>query len=375
MNITRKLALSAMLATTLVAGAAQAAEPGFYLGAGAGQTTLKTDIEPRNSSGNKIEIDEDDTGWKAFLGYQFVPWLGVEAGYVELGRGDDSRTFANGGDIEAEVDVGGVEYYLVPSLPLGEHFEIFGKIGGFYGDISADGKLRRSAGAPREKFDESSDEESMLAYGGGLAWNFGRGHWSLRAEYIQYDADDLDDLYQVSGSLVYRFFSDRAPAVAAAPVVEAAPAACADADSDGVCDSEDQCPNTPANTAVDAIGCTCHYNLNLEFAFDSAELSVNDMVQLDAIVPILTNPKAKFIGGTIDGHTDSIGSEAYNLGLSQRRADAVKAYLESKGANLAGRFTATGFGESKPIASNDTEEGRAQNRRVELRRTDCDHSK
>ena len=374
MNITKKLALTAMLATTFVAGAVQAAEPGFYLGAGAGQTTLKTDIEPRNSSGNKIEIDEDDTGWKAFLGYQFVPWLGVEAGYVELGRGDDSRTFANGGDIEAEVDVGGVEYYLVPSLPLGEHFEIFGKIGGFYGDISADGKLRRSAGAPREKFDESSDEESMLAYGGGLAWNFGRGHWSLRAEYIQYDADDLDDLYQVSGSLVYRFFSPK-PAVvaAAAPVVAAAE--CPDGDGDGVCDSADECPTTPANTAVDSVGCTCHYTMNLEFGFDSAELSINDMVQLDALIPVLTNPKTSFIGGKIDGYTDSVGSDSYNMGLSQRRADSVMKYLESKGANLTGRFTATGYGESNPVASNDTEEGRAQNRRVELHRTDCDHSK
>jgi len=63
------------------------------------------------------------------------------------------------------------------------------------------------------------------------------------------------------------------------------------------------------------------------------------------------------------------------MGLSQRRADAVMEYLESKGANLTGRFTATGYGEADPVASNDTEEGRAQNRRVVLHRTDCDHSK
>ncbi len=366
MNISRKLTIAALLAPALLVGAAHAAEPGFYLGAGAGQTTLKTDL--RNGS----EIDSDDTGWKAFLGYQFVPWLGVEAGYVELGRGDDDRTFPNGTNIQGDVDVGGWEGYLVPSLPIGKHFEIFGKIGGFTGDISADGKIRRPDGS-REKFDESSDNEGMWAYGGGVAWNFGDGHWSLRAEYIEYDADDLDDLYQVSGSLVYRFFSDKVAAapVAAAPIVEAPPAACADADGDGVCDAEDQCPSTPAGARVDAIGCSCDYSMQLEFAFDSAQLSANDMEQLDQLATVLANPKVSSIEGAIDGYTDSVGDENYNLGLSKRRADAVASYLQSKGVNLGDRFAVNGYGEADPAASNDTDDGRAQNRRVVVRRTNC----
>jgi len=120
------------------------------------------------------------------------------------------------------------------------------------------------------------------------------------------------------------------------------------------------------------MGCTCHYAMNLEFAFDSAELSIGDELKLDALVPVLTNPRKKFVDGTIDGYTDSVGPEKHNLGLSQRRATAVMEYLESKGANLTGRFTTHGYGEADPVASNDTEEGRAQNRRVVLRRTDCD---
>jgi outer membrane protein OmpA-like peptidoglycan-associated protein len=67
----------------------------------------------------------------------------------------------------------------------------------------------------------------------------------------------------------------------------------------------------------------------------------------------------------VGGHTDSVGSEAYNQGLSERRADAVRDYLMSKGVK-ASRLTARGYGESRPVASNDTEEGRAENRRVEL---------
>jgi outer membrane protein OmpA-like peptidoglycan-associated protein len=291
---------------------------------------------------------------------------------VELGSTDEDRTFANGGDIEGTIDVGGAEYYLVPSIPIGDHFEIFGKIGGFYGDLSADGKLRRTAGAPREKFDESSDSESLLAYGGGVAWNFGRGHWSLRAEYLEYDADNVDDLYNVSGSLIYRFFSDPAPAVAAAaPVAEAPPAACADADNDGVCDSDDQCPNTAAGKTVDELGCDCAASMQLQFAFDSAELTAGDVEQLDKLATVMSNPKVASIGGSIVGHTDSVGSEAFNMGLSQRRAESVAGHLRSQGVDLGSTWTVTGEGESQPIASNDTAEGRALNRRVEVTRTQC----
>jgi OOP family OmpA-OmpF porin len=72
----------------------------------------------------------------------------------------------------------------------------------------------------------------------------------------------------------------------------------------------------------------------------------------------------------VTGHTDSVGSDAFNQRLSERRAQAVVAYLESKGVG-AGRLRASGAGESQPIADNGTEEGRAKNRRVELKRTDC----
>jgi len=68
----------------------------------------------------------------------------------------------------------------------------------------------------------------------------------------------------------------------------------------------------------------------------------------------------------IDGHTDSVGTEEYNQRLGQRRADAVKNYFISKGIR-ASRLTARSFGETRPVASNDTEEGRQTNRRVELR--------
>jgi outer membrane protein OmpA-like peptidoglycan-associated protein len=161
------------------------------------------------------------------------------------------------------------------------------------------------------------------------------------------------------------------PAAKPAPVVAAAPAKCPDADHDGVCDAVDQCPNTPAGARVSAGGCDCDYVLRTHFAFDSAVLTAEDKAQIDQIIPVLKNPKVGFIAGTVTGYTDNVGKPDYNLALSKRRAQAVADYVKSQGVHLGDRFQVIGKGEAEPIADNKTEEGRAQNRRVTLRRTDC----
>jgi outer membrane protein OmpA-like peptidoglycan-associated protein len=101
----------------------------------------------------------------------------------------------------------------------------------------------------------------------------------------------------------------------------------------------------------------------VNFAFNSFELSSRAKAILDKELTILQEvPDAKF---EIAGHADSIGSEVYNQILSERRAESVKDFLVSRGVSR-NRITVMGYGESVPIASNDTEEGRAQNRRVEM---------
>ncbi len=89
------------------------------------------------------------------------------------------------------------------------------------------------------------------------------------------------------------------------------------------------------------------------------------------LVPQLLNPKLGFVTGEIDGYTDNVGKPEYNLALSKKRADAVATYLKSKGVQFGRRFVTQGLAETKPIADNKTEEGRAQNRRASIRRTDC----
>ena len=99
------------------------------------------------------------------------------------------------------------------------------------------------------------------------------------------------------------------------------------------------------------------------FDFDEYVIKPDFTADLDAAADLLlANPDVTV---RIDGHTDSVGSEEYNMGLSERRAEAVATYLEEVGV-ARDRMTVAWFGESQPIATNDTAEGRAQNRRVEI---------
>lgn len=178
----------------------------------------------------------------------------------------------------------------------------------------------------------------------------------------------------------YRF-GRKAPApqpvaAAAAPPPPAAPAAPpppppppVDSDGDGVPDSQDLCPDTPRGDRVDAQGCSCNVTRQVRFAVDSAEISAADRAMLDELAEELK--RLNFIEGTVVGHTDSSGSDAYNQALSERRAQAVANYLQERGI-ARGRLQARGAGEGQPIADNATPEGRALNRRVVLMRTDCD---
>lgn len=137
-----------------------------------------------------------------------------------------------------------------------------------------------------------------------------------------------------------------------------------DSDGDGVPDYMDQCPNTPAGAEVNALGCEADVVLqDVNFEFDSAQLTVNAEQILNGVADKLrANENVRV---RIEGHTDAVGSDSYNMDLSQRRADSVKSYLASQGIPER-RMQATGYGEEQPIASNDTDQGRAQNRRVEL---------
>ena len=141
-----------------------------------------------------------------------------------------------------------------------------------------------------------------------------------------------------------------------------------DDDNDGVPNSRDKCPNTRPGATVDADGCEIIESLTIdlvegEFDFDSAVLKP----AMEAALTDLADQIKASAGQetlTIIGHTDSIGSEEYNQGLSERRAQSAATFLEGLGIT---DITTSGMGESQPIADNGTKEGRAQNRRIEVK--------
>jgi OOP family OmpA-OmpF porin len=138
---------------------------------------------------------------------------------------------------------------------------------------------------------------------------------------------------------------------------------CKDSDGDGVCDERDVCPSTPRRAPVDERGCWIAAYSQF-FDFDKAEVKSAFQPRLKfAAELIVNNPQMGQI--TIAGHTDGKGTDAYNMDLGRRRAEAVKELLVKFGAP-ADRLIVESYGKSRPIDTNDTEEGRAKNRRVEF---------
>ncbi|WP_415771016.1 OmpA family protein [Pseudomonas sp. LB3P38] len=155
-----------------------------------------------------------------------------------------------------------------------------------------------------------------------------------------------------------------------------------DEDDDGVFDRRDRCPDTPANTSVEHHGCPLpKYPASVKpepvqsevitlsdagdvlFAFNQSDLTPAAQSKLDSLMPKLQS--ADVVSIKVIGHTDSVGSDTYNQALSERRASSVAAYLLSQGL-APNKLTSEGKGQSQPVADNETEEGRAKNRRVEL---------
>lgn len=147
---------------------------------------------------------------------------------------------------------------------------------------------------------------------------------------------------------------------------------CPDSDGDGIPDIDDKCPTVPG--IIENKGCP-EVKAETKKVFDMALRGINFetgkaiikgtsfQILNDIVLIMKENPEYNL---EINGHTDAVGNDDMNMDLSQRRADAVKQYLTDKGIDYS-RMTTKGYGESMPVADNDTSDGRALNRRVEFK--------
>jgi OOP family OmpA-OmpF porin len=141
-----------------------------------------------------------------------------------------------------------------------------------------------------------------------------------------------------------------------------------DSDNDGVADYQDNCLATAAGRAVDAQGCKFvltsseELTLKINFASNSNDITQDNYAEIEKVANFLR--KYGEVNTVIEGHTDSRGADAYNANLSKGRAEAVMIVLIERFGIEADRVSALGYGEARPIASNDTTAGRLENRRV-----------
>jgi OOP family OmpA-OmpF porin len=389
----KRFALFAVFCAGAIAAPASAQED-------AAPVTPSASIDASTAIGNRFYVsplgsyawtDSDrstDDGWGGALaiGKQFSPYFSAEL------TGQYTQFDTSGGGSKFKLMGYGVNALL---FPFPETVPFYGIVGALYGK----GDDHPTIGGGASNYDSVLVDAGIGLLVGPIGFlNDG----SIRVEGLyRRDFHNQDDLGNGKGDsfgdavahlgLLIPIGTAPPPPTPAPAAVEVVPAvAPADSDGDGVTDDLDQCPGTPAGTPVDATGCPlpaskCKapepgHPITLEgcmagdrivlrgvnFDFDKSTLTANAKTLLDDLVAALV--KAPDVKIEIGGHTDAKGSDEYNQKLSERRAQSVVQYLVGHNVD-PGRLTSAGYGESQPVADNETDEGRTLNRRVELKIT------
>jgi OOP family OmpA-OmpF porin len=301
----------------LISGAVHAATDNpWYVGARVGGTTfdnLDGVIKGQN-------VDKDDWGGGVFVGYNFNSWFGLEGGYTYLGQADYG---SDGFEVQGIDLVGKFTYEVTDS------FDLYGKLGGFVAFVDNN---------------NVNDDNNNLAGTAGVGVEyFFNNDLSARAEYQYYnqvgktDSPGESDVHFYGLSLVYHW-----GAPTPVPVVEPEPMP----------------EPVPEVVKIEPVGAV------LPFAFDSNKLTQRDIELLQPVAKqLVAYPDTQLY---VVGHTDSRGALEYNQKLSEERAAVVAGYVGDHFGIDESRIVAQGRGELEPVATNDNEEGRAQNRRVEV---------
>ena len=328
----------------------------IYAGGGLGVSRLT----PGTTDSVYSNVDDSGIGFQLFGGYRLSDDLSAELQYAQLGEATlkDSTT-----DEEA-----GFGYSVLGAMLHWYPWQI-----SWNGKDSVNAYLEAGLVNLTNDSDVDFDQEASMSLGLGLGVEYSfQNSWAARLSAQSYTRD----AHFLAVSVTKRFGAAKPvpvkrPVVKPEPVPEPEPVVepviiMADSDDDGIVDDIDDCPGTPQGMSVNHRGCSV-LDARLEgvyFASGSAELTRGSEQILNQLTDtLLEHPRTRV---EIGAYTDSMGAAANNLRLSERRATAVMQYLIDMGINPA-RLEARGYGENDPIASNDTPQGRAQNRRVEIR--------
>jgi len=312
--------------------------------ADAGQFYIAPGLQKMNYDA-EVGLD-NDLGYVIGIGYDFTSRLSAEFSVMDLNPETKAKR-------ELDQDLWKIDVLYGLDFDLGR-FKPFVVSG--LGNSNIDG-----------------ENDSIWDIGAGLRLPLNE-RWTWRTSIRNYYAlgrDFEDQDFGIDTTLVYRFggsrksmtSSNEPPREGVQEVVEVA-----DADRDGVPDANDLCSDTPRSYAVDKDGCpiaieeVARVELLVNFDFDRSEVKEQYLPEIESVARFMEQYPDRVV--ELEGHTDSRGTDAYNLGLSQRRAEAVMAELVGRFGISPSRVSAKGFGESQPIGSNDSAQGRAENRRV-----------
>jgi OOP family OmpA-OmpF porin len=313
---------------------------GWYAGLSVGQTEtdfrspqIVTALNGLALQTQALNLDNDDTGWKVLAGYSFNKWLSVEGGYADLGDFSALATLKPAGTQYSEAAVSGAHIDLVGKLPLTTRLSAFGRFGIGNTRVEQDFSPVRNP-----YFSSHTERDYHEKYGIGLEYSL-TDAFALRGEYERFKIDDnriIDNhTDMLSLGVVFKFGRKPAPA----PVAETPPPAPAPAPAPTP-------PPEPMRVALDA---------ETLFDFDRVELKPAGRTELDTLLRDLRGLNYEVV--LVTGHTDRIGTEQYNQGLSERRANAVRDYLVAGGVPSA-KVTARGAGESEPVTTPQQCQGR-----------------
>lgn len=307
----------------------------FYLNGGVGISQL----EPESSSDALSISDDTDTGFHLGVGVDLSRFISLEAYAAVLGAAEVDFLGA---------DVGTIDYTVFGLSALGYVFN--SRSGLVFGDEDTSGLFRREGASlygrlgighlenDTERVSFTRDHPTHLAFGVGVEYGFSNGV-ALRTELMSLDTDAR----YLNVGLVKRFGR-----VAPLAVATALPL---------VVEQKVEVPAVDEPVVFKPVVAPYIY-----FAFDESELTPESTLKLDELASLLVDKDLKL---QVEGHTDWIAPEAYNMSLSVRRAEAVANYLQSRGIS-GERITTVGYGEVRPISDNDTADGRALNRRTEI---------
>lgn len=209
----------------------------------------------------------------------------------------------------------------------------------------------------------------------GLFGNYGFGYkykldndMAIKADIrhlVEFDNGDNNLIYTIGLAIPFGKKAAPAPVVVKEepkPVVVEKVEKPLDSDNDGVIDSLDKCPNSMTGAVVDENGCLVVVDLKINFDINSSVIKNQYQDRIKEFAAFLNKYPA--LSATIEGHTDAVGTESYNQWLSERRANSAVEAIKSYDVDSS-RLKAVGLGESQPITTNKTKEGRAENRRIQ----------